>query len=127
MHDPPRSPTMLAADRPATLPQAFQRTARIAPHTVALRTVGGSQTMTWRDYAARVRQVAAGLAALGVGRGDTVSLMMTNRIEFYPLEVAAQHVGATSFSVYNTLTAERLSHVFANAATKLVFCEHQYV
>jgi len=118
---------MPAADRPATLPEAFQRTAQIAPDAVALRTVGGRQTVTWRDYAARVRQVAAGLAALGVGRGDTVSLMMANRIEFYPLEVAAQHVGATSFSVYNTLAAERLGHVFANAATKLVFCEHQYV
>jgi len=118
---------MSAADRPATLPEAFQRTARIAPDAVALRTVGGSQTMTWRDYAARVWQVAAGLAALGVGRGDTVSLMMANRIEFYPLEVGAQHVGATSFSVYNTLAADHLADVFANAANKLVFCEHQYV
>ncbi|MCV7155310.1 long-chain fatty acid--CoA ligase [Mycolicibacterium pyrenivorans] len=118
---------MPAADRPATLPDAFQRTARVAPDAVALRTVGDTQTMTWRDYAARVRQVAAGLGALGVGRGDTVSLMMANRIEFYPLEVAAQHVGATSFSVYNTSTAERLAQVFANTTTRLVFCEHRYV
>ena len=51
---------MPAADRPATLPEAFQRTTRIAPDAVALRTVGDGQTMTWRDYAARVRQVAAG-------------------------------------------------------------------
>lgn len=89
---------MPAADRPATLPEAFQHIARMAPEVVALRTVGGIQTMTWREYAARVRQVAAGLAALCVGHGDTVSLMMANRIEFYPLEVVAQHVGATSFS-----------------------------
>ncbi len=118
---------MTAAHRPATLPEAFERTARIAPDSVALRTVGDRQTVTWRDYAAQVRQVAAGLAALGVGRGDTVSLMMTNRIEFYPLEVGAQHVGATSFSVYNALGAKQLAHVFANAGTKLVFCEEQYV
>ncbi|MGA9674209.1 MAG: fatty acid--CoA ligase FadD11 [Mycobacterium sp.] len=118
---------MTAADRPATLPEAFQRTARIGPDAVALRTVGDTQTWTWRDYAARVHQVAAGLAALGVGRGDAVSLMMANRIEFYPLEVGAQHVGATSFSVYNTLAAEQLTHVFADSATKLVFCEKQHV
>jgi len=118
---------MTAADRPATLPEAFQRTARIGPDAVALRTVGDTQTLTWRDYAARGRQVAAGLAALGVGRGDAVSLMMANRIEFYPLEVGAQHVGATSFSVYNTLAAEQLTHVFADSATKLVFCEKQHV
>jgi long-subunit acyl-CoA synthetase (AMP-forming) len=53
--------------------------------------------------------------------------MMANRIEFYPLEVGAQHVGATSFSVYNTLAPEQLSYVFDNAGTKVVICEQQYV
>src|SRR5579875_2407744 len=110
-----------------TLPEAFQRTVAIDPDAVALRTPGGHQTLTWRDYAAQVRRVAAGLAGLGVRRADTVSLMMANRIEFYPLEVGAQHVGATSFSVYNTLPAEQLTYLFDNAGTKLVMCERQYV
>lgn len=112
---------------PATMCEAFQRTAATDPDAVALRTVGGAQTLTWREYAAQVRQVAAGLAALGVRRGDTVSLMMANRMEFYPLEVGAQHAGATSFSVYNTLPADQLSYLFDNACTKVVMCEQQYV
>ncbi len=111
----------------ATLCEAFQRTATIDPDAVAVRTVGDTQTLTWRDYAQQVRQVAAGLAGLGVRRGDTVSLMMANRIEFYPLEVGAQHVGATSFSVYNTLPAEQLGYLFANAGTKVVMCEQAFV
>lgn len=118
---------MTAPQPPATVCEAFQRTAAVDPDAIALRTVGDSQTMTWRDYAAQVRRVAAGLAGLGVRRGDTVSLMMANRIEFYPLEVGAQHLGATSFSVYNTLPAEQLSHVLDNAGTKVVICEEQYV
>lgn len=60
-------------------------------------------------------------------RGDTVSLMMANRIEFYPLEIGAQHLGATSFSVYNTLPAEQLTYLFDNAGTKVAICEQQYV
>ncbi|MGA8545381.1 MAG: fatty acid--CoA ligase FadD11 [Mycobacterium sp.] len=115
------------AQQPTTLCEAFQRTAAIDPDAIALRTPGGTQTMTWREYAAAVRRVAAGLAGLGVRRGDTVSLMMANRIEFYPLEVGAQHLGATSFSVYNTLPAEQLTYVFDNAGTKVVICEQQYV
>ena len=118
---------MSAERRPRTLCEAFQATAAIAPEVIALRTAGGTETMTWREYATAVRQVAAGLAALGVGRGDTVSLMMANRIEFYPLEVGAQHVGATSFSVYNTMPAHQLAYVFDNAGTKVVMCEAQYV
>ncbi|MGH3674395.1 MAG: fatty acid--CoA ligase FadD11 [Mycobacterium sp.] len=118
---------MSTSDRPATLCEAFQRTAAIDPDAVALRTVGDTQTLTWREYATQVRQVAAGLAGLGVRRGDTVSLMMANRVEFYPLEVGAQHVGAISFSVYNTLAAEQLVYLFDNADTKVVMCEAQYV
>ncbi len=118
---------MSTSDRPATLCEAFQRTAAIDPDAVAIRTVGDTQTLTWRDYAAQVEQVAAGLAALGVRSGDTVSLMMGNRIEFYPIDVGAQHLGATSFSVYNTLAPEQLVYVFDNAGTKVVICEAQYV
>jgi long-chain acyl-CoA synthetase len=118
---------MTTTERPATLCEAFQRTASIDPDAVALRTPGGTQSLTWREYAEQVRKVAAGLAGLGVGRGDTVSLMMGNRIEFYPLEVGAQHVGATSFSVYNTLPAEQLTYVFDNAGTRVAICEEQYV
>ena len=118
---------MSTSDRPATLCEAFQRTAAIDPDAVALRTPGDKQTLTWRQYADQVREVAAGLAGLGVRRGDTVSLMMANRVEFYPLEVGAQHVGAISFSVYNTLPAEQLVYLFDNADTKVVMCEAQYV
>jgi long-chain acyl-CoA synthetase len=118
---------MTASEPPATLCEAFQRTAAIDPDAVALRTPGDTQTLTWREYAAGVRRVAAGLTGLGVRRGDTVSLMMANRIEFYPLEVGAQHVGATSFSVYNTLPAEQLTYLFGNAGTKVLICEEQYV
>ncbi|MBF6180567.1 fatty acid--CoA ligase FadD11 [Nocardia otitidiscaviarum] len=106
---------------------AFQRVAAIDPEAVAVRSVGGTQTLTWREYADQVRAVAAGLSALGIGRGDTVALMMANRVEFYPLEVGAQHTGATSFSVYNTLSAEQLAYVFANARNRVVICEEQYV
>src|SRR6185312_3404487 len=109
---------MTPTERPTTMCAAFQRTAAIDPDAVALRTPGATQTLTWRDYAQQVKKVAAGLTGLGVRRGDTVSLMMANRVEFYPLEVGAQHVGAISFSVYNTLPAEQLVYVFGNADTK---------
>ena len=118
---------MTTAERPVTLCEAFQRNASIDPDAVALRTPGSTQTMTWSELAALVRKVTAGLAGLGVGRGDTVSLMMANRIEFYPFEIGAQHLGATSFSVYNTLPADQLTYLFDNAGTRVAICEEQYV
>ncbi|RDI55427.1 fatty acid--CoA ligase FadD11 [Nocardia mexicana] len=114
-------------NEPITSCAAFQRVASIEPDAVAVRSVGGTPALTWREYSDQVRSVAAGLAALGIGRGDTVALMMTNRVEFYPLEVGVQHTGATSFSVYNTLSAEQLNYVFTNAGNQVVICEAQFV
>ncbi|WP_280331202.1 fatty acid--CoA ligase FadD11 [Nocardia wallacei] len=110
-----------------TLCAAFQHNAAQRPDAVALRSPGDADTLTWRQYADKIRAVAAGLSGLGVRRGDTVALMMANRIEFYPLEVGAQHLGATSFSVYNTLPAEQIAHVLTNSGARVVMCEAQYV
>ncbi|MFB7874427.1 fatty acid--CoA ligase FadD11 [Nocardia sp. NPDC056064] len=116
----------MSISRFATLPAAFQHTATIDPAAVALRTPGDTQTLTWAGYAEQVRAVAAGLAGLGVRHGDTVALMMSNRVEFYPLEVGAQHLGATSFSVYNTLSPDQLAHVLTDAGARVVICEPRY-
>lgn len=112
----------------ATLCEAFQITAAIRPQQVALRTPGDAFVLTWEQYAERVRRTAAGLAALGVRRGDTVALMLTNRPEFHWVDVAAMHLGATSFGVYNTFAQDQVEHVLrdancAVAVTKQAFAD----
>jgi long-subunit acyl-CoA synthetase (AMP-forming) len=92
-----------------TVAAAFQATAAAHPGAAALRTKGDEVSVSWGEYAERVRAVAAGLAALGVGRGDTVGIMLTNRPEFHFADSAAIHLGATPFSVYNTSAAEQSS------------------
>ncbi|KRA28010.1 MULTISPECIES: AMP-dependent synthetase/ligase [unclassified Nocardioides] len=110
-----------------TLCALFQETAAARPDKVALRTLDGSSTLTWAEYGARVRRVAAGLAALGVGRGDTVGLMLVNRPEFHVVDAAALHVGATPFSGYNTNTVDMIRHLLDNAGNRVVVCEEQFL
>jgi long-chain acyl-CoA synthetase len=112
---------------PQTLTAAFQQTATRYPHNIALSTPDGSVRITWRQYADRVQRLATGLAALGVKRGDTVGLMLTNRPEFHLLDTAALHAGATPFSIYNTLTPEQIAHLFGNAGNRIVICERQFL
>ena len=110
-----------------TFCEAFQATVALGPDDVALRTADGSAELTFGQYLERVRQIAAGLAALGIGRGDTVALMMTNRIEFYPCDTAAVHVGATPFSIYNTSSPEQIAYLFSNAENRVVICDGAFV
>ena len=106
-----------------TVCAAFQRTVARDPDAVALRTPGGAVSLTWREYDDRVRRVAAGLHALGVRRGDTVGLMLTNRPEFAIVDAAAMHLGATPFSVYNTSSPEQVAYLFGNAGNRVVVGE----
>ena len=93
---------------------------------MALRTVGGAVTITWDAYASRVRQIAAGLARLGIGYGDAVALMMANRPEFHLADTAVFHLGAVPFSVYNTAAAGQIAHVLADSGCRVVVCEEQF-
>ncbi|MFC9873211.1 AMP-dependent synthetase/ligase [Nocardia salmonicida] len=110
-----------------TVPAAFQQTAALRPDQIALRTVGGTQEITWAEYATRVRALAAGLAKLGVRHGDTVGIMLTNRPEFNLIDTAALHLGAVPFSVYNTSSTDQIAHVFANAGNKVVITEQAFL
>ncbi|MFC9999772.1 AMP-dependent synthetase/ligase [Nocardia sp. NPDC127526] len=111
---------------PRTLIEAFQSNVARYPDQVALRTLGGAVAITWREYGERVRSIASGLAALGIGPGDTVALMMTNRPEFHLCDTAVLHTGATPFSVYNTNPVDLLAYQFGNAGNKAVICERQF-
>jgi long-subunit acyl-CoA synthetase (AMP-forming) len=117
----------IAALGASTLCEAFQITAAERPDQMALRTLGGSVEITYAEYAARVQSLAEGLHSLGVGRGDTVALMLTNRPEFALADTAGMHLGATPFSVYNTLSAEQVNQLLRNAGNRVIVTERQFL
>src|SRR5436305_1210273 len=110
-----------------TLCAAFQVTSAEHPDRVALRTKGDEFSMTWREYADKVRSLAAGLAGLGLGHGDTIAVLLTNRPEFHWVDSAAMHLGATPFSVYNTYSAEQIEYLVSDAQNRIVVTESQYL
>jgi long-subunit acyl-CoA synthetase (AMP-forming) len=103
----------------STMCGAFQVTASENPDRVAIRTKGDEFSITWREYAERVERLAAGLAGLGLGRGETIGLMLANRPEFHLVDSAAMHLGATPFSIYNTYTADQIAYLVSDAKNKI--------
>jgi long-chain acyl-CoA synthetase len=110
-----------------TMSEAFRLTADMYADKIALRNADGSVEMTFAEYAARVRRVSAALARLGVTRGDAVGLMMSNRPEFHICDTAAIQLGATPYSIYNTLPAHQIAHLFRNAGNAVTIAEEQYL
>ena len=111
------------AGRPATLCEAFQRTVAANTDMVALRSHDGEVAWTFGEYGDQVKRTAAGLAAHGVGRGDTVGILMLNRPQFFPIDTAAVHLGATPFSIYATSSPPQIVHLLENSGAKVAFAE----
>ena len=116
-----------AALHATTMCEALMTTISERGDAVALRTPDDSVALTFAELGERVRQVAGGLHRLGVGRGDTVGLMLTNRPEFNVVDAAAMLLGAAPFSVYNTSPPEQVGFVMGDAGNRVVVCERQFL
>jgi long-chain acyl-CoA synthetase len=106
-----------------TLCAAFQRTAAERPEELALCTWGDPASITWREYAVRVRRLAEGLSSLGLRRGDTLALLLTNRAEFHLLDAAAIHLGAVPFSIYTTSSPEQIEFLLRDSGARIAVTE----
>ncbi len=110
-----------------TLPRLLQRNAREFGDRPAMREKdrGIWQTHTWRQYHDHVRDFALGLAALGFGRGDKLTVIGDNRPRLYWAQVAAQALGGVSVPVYQDSIARELAYVLAHAEVSIIVAEDQ--
>jgi long-subunit acyl-CoA synthetase (AMP-forming) len=111
----------------ATVAEAFRVTAAERAGDVAIRTRGDAFTITWEELRERVDALAGGLAKLGVRRGETIALMLSNCPEFHLCDLAAMMLGATPFSIYNTYAPDQIQFVVADADAKVLICEQQFL
>lgn len=80
-------------------------------------------TLTWAEARDRMARLAAGLAALGVERGDHVLMMMGNRPEHWLTDLALVHLGAVPVSVYGTAAPDQLAHIVRHSRARLAVVE----
>src|SRR5277367_6206761 len=116
-----------AALHAATIAEAFCITAAERSEDVAIRTKDDAFTITWGELRKRVDSLAGGLAKLGLKRGDTIALMLSNRPEFHLCDLAAMMLGATPFSIYNTYSPPQIQHLVADADARVLICEQQFL
>jgi long-chain acyl-CoA synthetase len=84
---------------------------------------GQWRTRSWREHRERVAEAAVGLARLGVGRGDFVAIMATNRPEHVVADQAAVHAGATPSTFYFTLAPEQIRYCAGHCEAKVAVLE----
>jgi long-chain acyl-CoA synthetase len=105
--------------------RAFFETAR--RHGSRLAWKHGAREWTWSQAALEVRRVARALIALGVGPGDSVSIVGPNRPEWVMADLGALAAGAVPAPIYPTLTPDQTRYIadHSGAAVAVVADEAQ--
>jgi len=83
------------------------------------------QAYSWTDYLTHVRLIGMGLRALGLGRGDVISILSEDNKEWMYCDMAAQCMGAVSSGVYTTDSASQLAYLVNDSGTKFLFVENE--
>lgn len=110
-----------------TLPQFLFEHAQKYPERIALRerNYGIWQSLTWREYAEKVRYFSQGLLSLGLLPEETIAIIGDNRPEWLIAELAAQSAGAKSIGLYQDGVVKEMIYILNHAGVSFVVVEDQ--
>jgi long-chain acyl-CoA synthetase len=109
--------------RSRTLYQVLEEAARAHGDAPAL-IQPGSPALSWNQYRQAVDEVAAGLRALGIGKGDIVALNSETRLEFYLADLGIMANGSVAAALYPSYPPKDLVRTIESAGACAVFIEN---
>jgi long-chain acyl-CoA synthetase len=97
------------------------------PNRVALREkeYGLWKDITWAQYGEKVRQVAMGLIALGLRKGECVSIISENRPEWVYSDFGIMASGGVTTGIYTTNSAEQCCYIVNNSESRFYIAENE--
>ncbi|MEM7196108.1 MAG: AMP-binding protein [Pseudomonadota bacterium] len=81
---------------------------------------------TWSQTAARCRQLASALNALGIGKGDTVSMMAANTPELIEAHYGIPMSGGVINAINTRLDADTIAYILEHADTKVLITDSHF-
>src|SRR5512137_1362361 len=87
---------------------------------------GAWQQVSWKELGRRVRDVADGLASLGVKPGDRVSIIADTCYEWIVADVAIMAAGAITVPIYQSNPSHEVQYILHDAGASWVFVDHDH-
>ncbi|WP_374254411.1 acyl-CoA synthetase [Acinetobacter brisouii] len=102
----------------------LERAAHIYPHQAAI--IHGTRQITWREKYTRCRQFAHQLNQLGIGKNDTVSVLLPNIPAMIEAHFAVPMAGAVLNTLNTRLDAKTLAFMLDHAESKLLLVDSEF-
>jgi long-chain acyl-CoA synthetase len=84
---------------------------------------GAWKTLTWKEVGEAVRELAAGLLALGRKKGDAVGILSASRAEWVQADFAIFSAGCVTIPIYPTYPADLIQYIVNDAGVRTLFVE----
>jgi len=110
--------------QPLTPLSLLERAAAVFPDHPAI--VHGRLRRSYAEFYARSRRLASALAARGIGRGDTVTVMLANTPAMLEAHYGVPMAGAVLNTLNTRLDAAILAFSFDHAETKVLITDREF-
>lgn len=121
---------MSVAVRFSTIPEMFDNITALyqgeAKPVLMYKTDGAYKSIRYAELRRNVELFAFGLAALGLNKGDRVSIISENRPEWVVVDQAIAALGAVNVPVYPTMTAKQIEYIFNDAGVRFAVLSNQF-
>ncbi|MCB1957470.1 MAG: AMP-binding protein, partial [Rhodocyclaceae bacterium] len=120
-HGLDRNPANYVALTPLTF---LERSAYIYPDRTAV--VHGARRYTWRETCQRARRLASALRQRGIGKNDTVAVILNNTPEMIECHFGVPGCGAVLNTINTRLDAETVAFILDHAEARVLITDREY-
>ncbi|KON81430.1 acyl-CoA synthetase [Azoarcus sp. PA01] len=102
----------------------IERSAQVYPQRTAV--IHGARRFTWQETYARCRRLASALVQHGVGRGDTVAVMLPNVPPMFEAHFGVPMIGAVLNTLNTRLDPEAIAFMLAHGEAKVLITDPEF-
>lgn len=112
---------------PQSIPDLLKQRVEAAPANPFLFSEADKRQFTYKEFEAAVGRSARMLAAKGVGKGDVVSLLLPNSVEYVIAYFACWQIGALAGPINSLLKSQETAYVISNSEAKALLLNSEYL
>ncbi|WP_374487050.1 acyl-CoA synthetase [Zoogloea sp.] len=102
----------------------LERSAQVYPNRLSV--IHGARRFTWSETYSRCRRLASALAQRGIGRGDTVAVMLPNIPAMVEAHFGVPMVGAVLNTLNTRLDPEAIAFMLAHGEAKVLITDPEF-
>jgi len=115
------------SSRPRSIPELLKQRVSAAPDKLFLFSEADKRQFTYKEFEAAVMRTARMLGAKGVRKGDVVSLLLPNSVEYVIAYFACWQIGALAGPINSLLKSQEIAYVISNSEARALLVNSEFL